>query len=228
MNEWFALPEDPILMPMLIFCARILDVSIGTVRLICVTRGRKRVAVVLGFFEVLIWTFAISSMFSHLNRWPNIFAYAAGFATGNAVGMWLEKRLAMGVQIVQLISRGAAHAVAARLRFADYCVTGLSGQGRDGPVAICLAIVPRRSAAAVIRMAREIDPGVIATVEDASEFTLGSGVGQLPGKLPWLPLGRRRMTPPIAIAPEIRNVEPAAGVELAAGGLDGPVRRDVA
>jgi len=172
-------------LPILIFLARVTDVSIGTVRLICVTRGRRKLAVMLGFFEVLIWMLAISGTFAHLDRWINVLAYAAGFAAGNAVGMWIEKALAMGTQIVQLISRGGAHAVAERLRFADMPVTTMTGHGRDGPVAICLAIVPRRSTSKVVDMARQIDPEVLVTVEDAVDTSLERVTTECPSKTPF-------------------------------------------
>lgn len=176
------LPTDSAWLPVFIFFARITDVSIGTMRLICVTRGRKTLAVVLGFLEVTVWILAISSVFSRLDHWVNIVAYAGGFATGNAVGMWIERMLAMGVQVVLLISRGSAHAVAERLRFAGMIVTTFIGAGRHGPVSLCLAIVPRRKTASVIRMAKDIDPDVIVTVEDVVESSIRSAVVSHPGK----------------------------------------------
>ncbi len=182
------LPDVGGWLPVVIFCARICDVSIGTVRLICVTRGRRKLAVVLGFFEVLIWLSAVSGVFAHLDRLINVFAYAGGFATGNAVGMWIESRLAMGMQTVQLISRGAAHAVAERLRFADLGVTTLVGSGGSGPVSVCLTIVPRRKTQQVIRMARQIDPDVLVAVEDVTEGAVPQYGAPFPGKRPFVRL----------------------------------------
>jgi len=98
---------------------------------------------------------------------------AGGFATGRGLGMWVEGKLALGTQVLTFISRGKAQAVAERLRFADHCVTTLMGSGRDGPVAICHAILPRRLASTAIRMAREIDPSVVVTVEDVRAATGG-------------------------------------------------------
>jgi uncharacterized protein YebE (UPF0316 family) len=172
---------DPKLIPFVIFFARIGDVSLGTIRTICVTRGQRLAAVTLGFFEILIWIVAVSSVFAHLDHWINAVAYAAGFAAGNGIGMWLEAKLALGVQILSFISRGKAHAVAERLRYAELRVTTLSGSGRDGPVALCVAVVPRKQTRAVIKMARDIDPDVMVTVEDVRETsaayprTVGAG-----------------------------------------------------
>jgi uncharacterized protein YebE (UPF0316 family) len=181
------LPIDPAWLPLVIFCARIGDVSIGTLRMICIVRDRRPLAVFLSFAEVSIWLLAVTSVLTHLDQWVNILAYAGGYATGSAMGMWIESRLALGTQVVTFLSCGTAHAVAERLRFADQNVTTLAGRNQDGPVAICYAILPRRHTAAAIRMAREVDPDVIATVEDVRATTLDRLVGCGPGKvpLPW-------------------------------------------
>jgi uncharacterized protein YebE (UPF0316 family) len=177
-------------LPLFIFLARVTDVSIGTVRLICVTRGRRAAAIFLGFFEVLIWVLAVSSVLAHLSQWVNILAWAGGFATGNAVGMWIEQRLALGMQMVTFLSKGKAQAVAERFRFGDMMVTTMQGSGRDGPVAVCFAVVPRKQTPTVIRMAKEIDPNVLVTVEDVRETSARQPATQLAGKVPtFLSLG---------------------------------------
>lgn len=178
---------DPIWLPVLIFCARVADVSIGTLRMICIVREHRPLAVVLSFAEVTIWLLAVTSVLTHLDQWVNIVAYAGGYATGSAAGMWIESRLALGTQLVTFVSCGTARAVAERLRFADHSVTTLAGSNQDGPVSICHAILPRRQAASAIRMAREVDPDVIATVEDLRATTMQHTTGCGPGKvpLPW-------------------------------------------
>jgi uncharacterized protein YebE (UPF0316 family) len=204
---------DQLCLPLLIFLARVGDVSIGTIRLICVTRDHRVSAVCLGALEVLIWVFAISSVFQNLSEWWNIVAYCTGFATGNALGMWIEGRLAFGTQAMFLISRGGANAVAERLRFADLRVTTLNGSGRDGPVAVCLAFVPRRRTPEVIRMAREIDPGVLIAVEDLRHSSLPHTTAYTPGKIALFPLrgfGLRRPAGEVTCEPPSKPRAPAA------------------
>ncbi len=174
----------PIWLPVLIFCARVADVSIGTLRMICIVRDQRPLAVVLSFAEVTIWLLAVTSVLTHLDQWVNILAYAGGYATGSAVGMWIESRLALGTQLVTFVSCGTAQAVAERLRFADHVVTTIAGRNHDGPVSICHAILPRKQTAAVIRMAREIDPDVMATIEDVRATTIHHAAGCGPGKVP--------------------------------------------
>jgi len=97
------------LLPVLIFFARVLDVSIGTMRIVFLSRGMRLMAPVFGFFEVLIWLIAISRIMGNLTSWVNYVAYASGFAAGNYVGMYLENRLAMG--LLSGCSRSAASAL---------------------------------------------------------------------------------------------------------------------
>ena len=175
---------DPVWLPVVIFCARVADVSIGTLRMICIVRDHRPFAVLLSFAEVTIWLLAVTSVLTHLDQWVNIIAYAGGYATGSAVGMWLESKLALGTQLVTFVSRGTAQAVAERLRFADHSVTTLAGRNHDGPVSICHTVLPRRQTAAAIRMARNVDPDVIATVEDVRTTTLGHVTSCGPGKMP--------------------------------------------
>jgi uncharacterized protein YebE (UPF0316 family) len=121
---------------------------------------------VFGFFAVLIWLAAISTVFQDLKNPLNMIAYAAGYASGNWVGMWLEARLAIGQQIVQLISYDLEGRLAEGLRAVGFVVTELEGHGRDAPVKICFVATRRREVAALIRQATLLEPDVFVTVED--------------------------------------------------------------
>ena len=160
--------------PLFIFCARICDVSLGTLRTICVVRGVRFVAACLGFAEVTIWIVAVSSVITNLNRPLNVVAYAAGFATGNWVGMWLETWMAFGEQIVRLISGTRGHSLAYALRLSGGKVFAVPGRSHEGPVTICFVAAARREVPSIIRTARQVDPDVFVTIEDARETSLRS------------------------------------------------------
>jgi len=162
----------PLLWPLFIFCARIIDVSLGTLRTIYIIRGSRFLGPFLGFFEVLIWLTAVSGVFTHLGQWYNVVAYAAGFATGNAVGVLIEHKLAIGMQAVRLISRTQSAAVAAGLRLADFAVTEIKGRGMTGPVSVSYVVVTRKDTQKVIGVAHSIDPEVFCTVEDVRATNL--------------------------------------------------------
>ncbi len=159
---WFSL----LLLPLLIFLARIIDVSIGTLRIIFVSKGFKGLAALLGFFESLIWVLAISQVFQNLSNWVTYVAFAGGFAVGNYVGILLEERLAMGNQILRVITRKDAEALDGYLREAGYAVTSVDAEGIEGAVKILFMVCKRRDLAKVLGIVTCYNPNAFYTVED--------------------------------------------------------------
>ncbi|MCP4591352.1 MAG: DUF2179 domain-containing protein [bacterium] len=153
-------------MPLFIFLARVADVSMGTVRTLFIVRGMRLKASLIGFVEVGIWVIAISSVVRQLDHPFNIVAYSGGFAIGNWVGMWFESKLAIGQQIVRVISRERGQDIADTLRRSGVAVTEVPGSGRDGPVTICFMATPRKEVDRVIQSAIRVDSEVFITVED--------------------------------------------------------------
>jgi uncharacterized protein YebE (UPF0316 family) len=154
-----------ILTCLLIVAARITDVSLGTIRTINVVQGRRTLAVVLGFFEVLIWVLVVSHVISKIHEPVYAIAYAIGFALGNYVGMTIEARLALGRQVVRIFTRMGPE-LAAEQRERGFRVTQFDGYGRDGPVQEIFIEIGRREAAKVVAHARELDPKCYYMVDD--------------------------------------------------------------
>ena len=158
-----------------VFLLRIVDVSLGTVRVILVVNGHKWLAAFLGFFEVLIWLAAISQVLLSVRQYPALMlAYAGGFAAGNVVGVVLERELGMGRAVALLISRDKGEEVAHQLRSLGHRLTTILGEGRDGPRQIVYATVRRRAVPRIIRTAREIDPDLFYVVHPCSETSLAT------------------------------------------------------
>lgn len=155
-----------VLTPALIFTARIFDVTIGTIRIVSVSRGRRYLAPFLGFFEVLIWLFAIRQIFQHVDHIAAFIAYAAGFAAGNWVGLIIEEKMALGLLAVRVITAEDATGLAARLRGANFGVTTVSAKGQSGDVQLVFMIIERREYDRVIAMIREVHPTAFISVED--------------------------------------------------------------
>lgn len=149
----------------LIILARITDVSLGTIRTVCVVTGRRWLAWGLGFFEVLVWVTVVSRVIGNLNQPAYAVSYALGFATGNYVGMAIESWLALGQQVIRVFTRQGDH-VAAQLRQAGYRVTRFDGSGRDGAVALLYTEIPRRRLRAALDQVHELDPQCYYTVDD--------------------------------------------------------------
>lgn len=154
-----------VLLPLFIFLARIMDVSLGTLRIIFVTKGMRKVAPLFGFFEVLIWLIAISRIMQNLDNWVCYIAYAAGFATGNYVGMYLEEKLAIGHEMIRVITRRDAAGLINDLREKGYGVTSVRAEGIEGEVAVIYIIVRRSMIKEVLDLINLHNPRALYTVE---------------------------------------------------------------
>jgi uncharacterized protein YebE (UPF0316 family) len=166
------------LVPIFIFCARLCDVTFATVRIIFINRGLRRVAPLIGFFEILIWLVALSQVFQHLDRPLNFVAYAAGFAAGTYAGMFVEGKLAVGLVSVQVITQEDASELIARLGEERFGVTSVGARGLTGRVRLIVSIVRRRDLERVVALVRDTHPKAFISVSDvraASEGTIARG-----------------------------------------------------
>lgn len=153
---------------LLIILARIADVSLGTLRTVAVINGRRHVALVLGFFEVLIWILVVSRVVTQAAAHPlYALAYATGFASGNFIGITIEKHLAFGWQVVRIFTR--ANGIADALRDRGYRVTIFDGRGRDGPVEQLFIQTERKRVIDLCSHARELDPNCFYVIDDIRE-----------------------------------------------------------
>jgi len=156
----------PQFLPLLIFGLRVIDMTLDTLRVLFVIRGKKPLAWILGFCQSALWVVAITSVLNNLNNLWNIIGYAAGFATGNVVGMVIEERLAIGFGHMRIISSRRGPAIAEALREAGYAATELSGRGKDGTVSVINSSVRRRDIKGVQKEIYKIDGDAFITVEE--------------------------------------------------------------
>lgn len=155
-----------VVLPLLVFGARVLDVSLGTLRIIFIARGRRRLAPLLGFFEVLIWIVVVSQVMQNLHSPLAFIAYAAGFATGNYIGMWIEDKLAIGTLIVRVIVPHEADQLLSRLSAAGYGVTSVDAHGSTGQVTLIYTVVKRKDLHAVMTIIQDTHPKAFTSVEE--------------------------------------------------------------
>jgi uncharacterized protein YebE (UPF0316 family) len=155
-----------VLLPLLIVMARIVDVSIGTLKIIQIARGNKTLAPVLGFFEILVWLMAVTRIFQNLDNWVCYFAYALGFALGSFIGIKLEEKLALGHQLIRIITRKEATLLTRTLREKGLGVTYIPAEGSTGKVGILYSIVNRKEIPEIIQLIKEHNPNAFYTIED--------------------------------------------------------------
>ncbi len=151
---------------LLIFFLRVGDMSLDTLRMLFVVRGKKPIAWVLGFCQSVIFVVAITSVLSNLKNPLNIIGYAAGFATGNVVGMLIEERLAIGHLLMTVISSRRGTAIAECLREQGYAVTEIPARGKDGMVSILNCSVLRKNAERVRQLVMNADTEAFITADD--------------------------------------------------------------
>jgi uncharacterized protein YebE (UPF0316 family) len=180
------LPEY--LIPVLIFAAEVCVVTVGTLRIIFVSRGQKILAPLLGFFEILIWLFAIGQTMQNLNNVACFLAFALGFTLGNWLGILIEKKLAMGTVIVRVITHRDAADLIAALRAASFGVTCVDGHGAKGKVQIVLTVVKRKQLAEVVALIEAYHPHAFYAVDELQTASEGifPAARKRPGVLPSL------------------------------------------
>jgi uncharacterized protein YebE (UPF0316 family) len=154
-----------ILLPLLIFVARVCDVSINTIRIIYVLGGRRLMATMLGFFESFIWLMAIRQIFEHLDNWICYVAYPAGFASGIFVGMIIEERIAYGKVIVRIITRKEVNVLIAYLNSQYFRYTHVDAQGPDGHENLVFTVLERDRLEDLLKKLKELLPTAFYTVE---------------------------------------------------------------
>jgi len=155
-----------VLLPLLIFSARIFDVTLGTIRVIFITRGMKYLSAVVGFLEILIWLLAIGQIFKNLSNIACYFAYAGGFASGSYLGICIAERLSIGKVIIRTITAKDATGLIECLKTEHYGVTMLDAQGAEGPVTIVFSIVNRRNLEHAVGIIKRFDRQAFYSVQD--------------------------------------------------------------
>ncbi len=169
--DWGLIP--PALVPFAIFILRTADLTLATLRVLAVVRGRRAFAWFTGFAQALLFVSAIAGVLANLDNLWNLVAYAAGFATGNVMGITLEAKLAPGHSLLRVISPRRGDTIAENLRHQGRGVTEVAGRGLDGTVNLLFIYVPRREVNRIKRDILQADPQAFVTVENVRELRGG-------------------------------------------------------
>ena len=164
------------IVPLLIFIARIFDVSLDTLRIIFINRNIRFTATLVGFFQVLIWLLVIRQIFQQLDNPLCFLAYAAGFATGNYIGIMIENKISIGKVIIRAITRVEAAELVTFLRSKGFSITVVDANGMTGSVQIIFMIVERRDIEYVVKLIKEHNPKAFYSIEDGAGGHAGQQV----------------------------------------------------
>jgi len=170
-----------VILPLLIFIARICDVSLGTFRIIFISRGMKYLAAMVSFVEIFIWLMAISQVIKNMNNVACYVAYAAGFASGSFLGVHLSEKMAMGKAVLRIITAKDATALVSRLKEDKYGVTTLDAQGAEGPVKIIFSIIHKQDLTKIKALLQKFNPNAFYSVEDVRFVSEGVFPPSTPG-----------------------------------------------
>ncbi len=162
-----------VVLPLIIAFARILDVSVGTIRVIFVARGYKHLAPALGFVEVIIWLLAIGQIMQQLDNFMSYIGYGAGFAAGNYIGIILVEKMSLGTVVMRIIAKQDASQLVEVLRNADYGVTAVDAEGKTGAVKILFSIVKKKDLADALEIVNKFSPNAFYTIEEVQRVNEG-------------------------------------------------------
>lgn len=181
-----------VLLPLGIFLARTIDMSLSTMRIVFIAQGRRRLAPLVGFFESLIWLVVVGQAIKHLDNPLCVLGYAGGFAFGNLAGLTLEGRLAMGRRLVRIILPGEDQPLVDELRAEGQGVTVLDGHGVAGPVQLLFLIVRRRDVDKVLATVERMHPRAFVSIEDIRQSHQGTYFAPQEGESFWRRLLARK------------------------------------
>lgn len=153
-------------LPFLIFVSRIIDVSMDTLRIVFISKGDKIIAPILGFFEILIWLMAITRIMQNLDNVACYIAYAGGFAAGNYIGLRIEEKLAIGVQMFRIITQKDASLLINYLSESGFGATSIEASGINGKVHVIYSVVKRNQNKRMISIINRFNPNAFYSIED--------------------------------------------------------------
>ncbi len=155
-----------VVLPILIFMARVCDVSLDTIRIMLLSKGRRTLVPIIGFFQTLIWLLAIRQIFLNLSNIACYFAFAGGYATGTYVGMIIEEKLAIGHELIRIITHKEANELIEAFKVNGFGVTTVDAKGARGNVNIVYTIASRKKTNKVIELIKKFNPKAFYTIED--------------------------------------------------------------
>jgi uncharacterized protein YebE (UPF0316 family) len=175
-----------VILPLLIFLARVCDMSLDTIRVIFMSKGIKYLPAVIGFFEVIIWLVAIGQVMDNLTNVVCYIAYGAGFAAGTIVGMAIEEKLSLGLTSVRIITKDDPTELLQYLRSHNYGVTSIDGEGGTGKVKMVFTIIKRQDLTHVVGIIKKFHPNAFYSIEEVKSVVEGVFPEQHHGVFSWL------------------------------------------
>ena len=155
-----------VLLPLGIFLARTIDTSLGTLRIVLISRGARKAVRLVGFIEVLLWVIAIGQIIQNLNNWAGYLAWALGFTVGSMIGFRIEDKLALGKHQLRIITSQPIDGFLAALKTINQGYTVFDGMGANGPVKQIFLILNRQNNEEITALVKKHVPMSFCSVSD--------------------------------------------------------------
>lgn len=151
---------------LLIMLARIVDVTIGTLRVISVIDGRIKTSFILGFVEVVIWLVVVSATLEMIQRKP-VYAlfFALGFSLGNVLGIMVERRIPLGNLTLRVVGGADIRDIANQIRDLGLGATVVPGEGRSGERFLLFSFMPKKMLPKVMKVLDPVREHVFYTLD---------------------------------------------------------------
>ena len=162
-----------VILPLLILCSRVIDQSIGTLRLVFSAKGYKNIAPILAFFESLIWILVVREILTDVSHPMSLVAFAGGFAMGNYIGLIVEEKLSVGNVIVRVILPSEDTTLIEAFQKENFGYTVIDGEGRNGKVKILFVVLDRTNLEKVLGILNEVNPTAFYSIEDVKQVKDG-------------------------------------------------------
>ncbi len=167
------LDSYPFLLPIIIFLGRISDVTLGTLRIIFVSKGKRTIAPIIGFFEIFIWVVIISQILSRANDLTAYLAYAGGYATGTYIGMYIENKLAFGILLYRVFTKTDGAFLLRKLSENNFGATLVRAEGSVGEVDLIEIVVIRKKSKEIESIIGQHDKNAFFVIEDVRDSQNG-------------------------------------------------------
>jgi uncharacterized protein YebE (UPF0316 family) len=158
--------QNYLILPLIIFLARTIDTSLGTLRIVMISRGNRKAVRLVGFVEVLLWVIAIGQIIQNLNNWAGYLAWALGFTLGSVIGFEIEDRLALGKHQLRIITSQPIDSFLSALKKLNQGFTVFDGMGATGPVKQIFLILNRQNNEEITALVNEHIPTSFCSVSD--------------------------------------------------------------
>lgn len=162
-----------LILPLLIFSARVFDQSLGIIRIILATKGLTLPAFIFGFFESFVWLLAIGQIMTKIDTLFYYFVFAAGFASGNVCGIFIEKKLSIGFVVIRVIFQKNSDISINKLKELGFRITQVDALGMEQPVKMIFSTLKRNQIKLFIETLTDNNPTAFYTIEDVKQVKEG-------------------------------------------------------